>query len=434
MNDMRVNAYCQTSTKTAQATSEGNTAPILIHLFHQIHPYLHADKSSFLTLKNFYQLSLVNRFFLTYVSNTLSLVWQIKPCTLTTHLKIRHAMLNSTPREIKKIWLQLCRFNLSLDRVDPLLQQHTLIVSAVRYNCFALTKLALASGASPNAYYYAEPYQRIPLLTYAAIFGQIKIVQTLITARANVDEHIAGEQATALTCLVRELLRSAPSTACTHGYGYKMFVLQRFNQRKNKVEQQKACMHALLTARKHMNQSELDILLMEASHADHNEIMQMLIAAKANVNARNHCGNRPLAYASYRGKLAAMHTLLEARAEIHSVLFGTARHGQADALQLLINAKAIVNDKNQEGNTAILYGIWYSHVAVVQTLLNARADPSISDVRGNNGFDYAEHKQNPEIIHLLQQGKAEKLYQSKIVPLKRSRSEAQNLGLVKIRI
>lgn len=273
-------------TKPASIQPDG-PVPLIMQFFYNIHAYLYTERSSLLTLKEFYYLSRVNKFFRDYVSTTLPQLWQIKPPgALTTNKRMARAIFNSTPRQIAKVCSQLFRFNLSLDHQDPSLKEHSLTVSAVDHNCHALLKLALRAGASPNGFYLTQNFERVPLLAHASVFGQIKVVGTLIEARAHVDQCFSKKRLTTLTLLVRELLNPEVSITRASGYDYKAYMQQIFLQRTNKPDEQKACLQMLLKARDpKKNHGELNTLLLEASHAGHSEIVQTLIAAKADVNA-----------------------------------------------------------------------------------------------------------------------------------------------------
>ena len=88
--------------------------------------------------------------------------------------------------------------------------------------------------------------------------------------------------------------------------------------------------------------------LIAASWSGHPDVVQTLLAAGANVNARNDDGRTALAIASERGHLEVVQALLAARSE--------------------------VNARNGGGRTALALASEQGHLQVVQALIAAKAD------------------------------------------------------------
>jgi serine/threonine-protein phosphatase 6 regulatory ankyrin repeat subunit B len=92
--------------------------------------------------------------------------------------------------------------------------------------------------------------------------------------------------------------------------------------------------------------------LMTASYEGHLEVVQALLAAKANVNARRNDGGTALMMASQEGHL--------------------------EVVRALLDAKADVNARRYDGATALMLASQEGHLEVVRTLLDARADVSVN--------------------------------------------------------
>ncbi len=100
-----------------------------------------------------------------------------------------------------------------------------------------------------------------------------------------------------------------------------------------------------------------------AAHWDDEALLQRLIKAGADVNARNDYGATALQEAAERGDAGMIHTLLRAHANVESAndegqtaLMTVARVGSVDAAKTLIKAGADVNAVEKwRGQTALMW-------------------------------------------------------------------------------
>lgn len=114
-----------------------------------------------------------------------------------------------------------------------------------------------------------------------------------------------------------------------------------------------------------------DLLILAARDNSNPAVIEALIKAQADVNARNKDGGTPL-------MLAAMN------------------NSNPAVIEALIKAKADVNARNKDGLTPLMFAAMnYSNPAVIEALIKAKADVNARDKAGNTAFDYAED--NPEI-------------------------------------
>ncbi len=122
-----------------------------------------------------------------------------------------------------------------------------------------------------------------------------------------------------------------------------------------------------------------------AVELDDLEMADILIAAGANVKARNRFDITPLALACLNGSAAMIEKLLKAGAEPNAPLSAlgetpvmlAARTGKTDAVKTLLDHSASVNVReNSKGHTALMWAAEESHPGVVELLLEHGADPN----------------------------------------------------------
>ena len=141
-----------------------------------------------------------------------------------------------------------------------------------------------------------------------------------------------------------------------------------------------------------------------------NDALQALIDHGANVNATNHKNQTALMIACLKGTVDVLHILLKAGADpniidiysntcIHDVV--TLRYGD-EVLQTIINHGADVEATNKENETALMLACYDGNVAAVSILLNAGAEPSITDKSGHTCLHKAVWLDcNKEIIQAI---------------------------------
>lgn len=97
-----------------------------------------------------------------------------------------------------------------------------------------------------------------------------------------------------------------------------------------------------------------------AASIGHTEIARMLLAAGANVNARCVDGWTPMMAAASAVDAGVLRWLLAANGDVHakqggvSALMRAARYSRVEQVQLLLDAGANANDKDERGRTALV--------------------------------------------------------------------------------
>ena len=127
--------------------------------------------------------------------------------------------------------------------------------------------------------------------------------------------------------------------------------------------------------------------LHRASWRGHKGIVQKLLEANANPNIADNDGWSPLSVASHYGYSAVVAALLE---------------GGKDGVGLKFNC-ANVNHANNNGVTALMAACANNREDCVRVLVNARADVTMRNNQGETALDMARHNVYIEIIRILEE-------------------------------
>ena len=146
--------------------------------------------------------------------------------------------------------------------------------------------------------------------------------------------------------------------------------------------------------------------LMAASIFGYRGVVQALLEAKADANARNKDGMTPLMYASAGNNLEVAQTLLEAKNNTVDLLTAGSMGDNVQVVRALIDAKAEVNVRNRDGITPLMYASVGGNIEVVRALLEARADVNAKDNDGMTPLMYASMGYNAEVVQALLETKA----------------------------
>ena len=129
--------------------------------------------------------------------------------------------------------------------------------------------------------------------------------------------------------------------------------------------------------------------LIEASRWGHVKCVEKLIAAGANVDAQDIDADFPLILAAYLGHGDIFGLLLEAGA-------------QPDLTRRCIGSKNNPRAAHMDGKSALIVACEYSRLEIVQMLLGAGASKNLQDHAGKSPLDYASMtRNNAKIIDLL---------------------------------
>jgi ankyrin repeat protein len=154
--------------------------------------------------------------------------------------------------------------------------------------------------------------------------------------------------------------------------------------------------------------------IMGATPLDHaagngrKDTAELLLANKADVNAKDHVGGTPLHYAAGKGHKDVAQLLLVNKADVNAKanqgetpLFVAAALGQKDVAQLLLANHADVNAKNNVGITPLREALDTNHKDVAELLLANKADVNARDNNGDTLLSSAlaaGHKDTAEFL------------------------------------
>jgi ankyrin repeat protein len=149
--------------------------------------------------------------------------------------------------------------------------------------------------------------------------------------------------------------------------------------------------------------------LIAAAQGGHLEIVQKLIAARANLDAKTSDGLTALMQASQIGNLPIAKALLAAGADLNvkrndgaTALIGACQNGHVDVALELIKARADVNAATLMGVTPLHAASLYGHTDIVKALIEAKAQLNAKDSRfGATPLIMASQRGNTDVVKLL---------------------------------
>jgi ankyrin repeat protein len=141
---------------------------------------------------------------------------------------------------------------------------------------------------------------------------------------------------------------------------------------------------------------------MYAASAGHQTVVEELIDAGADVDARNRNQKSSFELAETRGHAALAALLRNAR------LFLAARDGDLVKLNELLDSGVDPNVLLRDEWTALMIATLNNHPAAVAALLRRGAYPDAQNATGWTALMIAERKGHAEVVRLLRFGKVEK--------------------------
>jgi len=143
-------------------------------------------------------------------------------------------------------------------------------------------------------------------------------------------------------------------------------------------------------------QEERNQALFDAASTGKLKLVQALLDASAELDARDNTNRTPLHWAAIHGHLKVVQTLLVAGANKNAIdnsgdvpLHWAAMHGHSAVVQALIAAGANVNARNPLGDTPLHNAAIDGHLEVVKILIAAGADKDTRDSEDHTPLDWA---------------------------------------------
>jgi cytohesin len=175
-----------------------------------------------------------------------------------------------------------------------------------------------------------------------------------------------------------------------------------------------------------------------AALGNYKSIVESLLAAGVNVDARNAAGNTPLHYSAVYGHHDIVELLIKNGADVkaqdllgYTPLHWAASGDHSDVAELLISMGADVNARQKENLTPLHEAAKWGHPEVVQLLISKGADVEAQDKDGRTPLWYAKAGGNEEIVALLpKHGRGHSVAVSRIsVPSVCIQSECVSVGV-----
>jgi len=149
-------------------------------------------------------------------------------------------------------------------------------------------------------------------------------------------------------------------------------------------------------------------LLIMAIRSNNLQIVNLLIQAKVNINARDDKGFTALIYASQLGYAEIVDRLLTAEVDINvqisegsTALMRASKFNHIEIVQKLIAAGAHVNTQTNTGHTALMIASQFNHVEIVQMLIAAGATINIQTNTGHTALIIASQFNHVQIVQML---------------------------------
>jgi len=147
-----------------------------------------------------------------------------------------------------------------------------------------------------------------------------------------------------------------------------------------------------------------------ASAGGHLALVKLLVDDGADVNALSTFGTTPLFLAAQNGHLEVAVALLAEGADVNlrgnayrpPPLVGAVRFGRLELVRLLIDAGARIDWIDPTcGQTALHISVMNTDEAVTRDLLDAGADPTVRDQRGETPLTLAQQRGDGPLVGLL---------------------------------
>lgn len=138
------------------------------------------------------------------------------------------------------------------------------------------------------------------------------------------------------------------------------------------------------------------------------DILQVLLWAKADINARNEDGQTVLMMLGEKVTSEIVWDLVNAGAKVNlrdkdgdTALISVAQENNVEALKALLDAGAKVDASNKDGETALMKAAASGLVNNVRALILAGADVNARDKKGKTALMYANDNSEPAAARLL---------------------------------
>lgn len=275
-------------------------------------------------------------------------------------------------------------------------------------------------------------------LHIASRFGHYKIVDYLISARANLNAmtcsdnlaiHITDSIATAQVLIDAGLSVNSPGykgytplMQAIYCNNYKLvdFLLKmEANLLHADDDGNNSIHHACIAGNLSIAKLVLEPLILNvpgyngntplicATINNHYSIAQYLIESKANLEVRNDIEYNALMCSIEHGNLFIAQLLIESGSDINIMYNGVTllhlavMHNQLDSIRFLLHMKMDINSESKKEDSPLHFATWYDKYKAGKLLIDLKADIECKDGSGRTPLHCAAQKNNVKFIELL---------------------------------
>ena len=243
----------------------------------------------------------------------------------------------------------------------------TALAAASKNGHVEIVKILLNAGAKTTTGYLS--YFGDPLLV-ACEKGHIEVVKILLQAGANVNVVDISSFDTALMKAIKNGHAEVVKILLNAGvskYGEELIAASE----KGHIEVIKILLETEIDVN-YENKKGFTALTLAIKNG-HIEVAKTLLRAGANINYKNGMGSEALTIAIKNRRTELIKILLNAGAIKRGALIDASGNGYAEAAKILLEAGANINEKNEDGFTALNLAIEKGHLEVIRILLEAGA-------------------------------------------------------------
>ncbi|MEN9589930.1 MAG: hypothetical protein RLZZ481_1716 [Pseudomonadota bacterium] len=147
--------------------------------------------------------------------------------------------------------------------------------------------------------------------------------------------------------------------------------------------------------------------LLQAARDGAWQVFDLLLSSpKTNVNLANQYGETPLMYVALLGDLPRVQKMVALGASVNKAgwtpLHYAAVKARAEVAKFLLSKGALPNELSPEGDTALILAVRADSVETVQVLINAGADPSLSNLKAQDAIDVARARGKEDLAKALE--------------------------------